>query len=35
MSSECDRFRCYLLDANSIKASYHSVPGSTFGVPRS
>lgn len=30
--SECDRSRCYLINANSIKAYYHFVPGSGPGV---
>lgn len=32
MSSECDRSRCHLIDAKSIKAYYHSVAGSGRGV---
>lgn len=32
MSSECDRSHCYLIDAKSIKAYYHSVAGSGRGV---
>ena len=32
MSSECDRSRCYLIDARSIKAYYHAIAGSGLGV---